>query len=140
MHELLNLNAASVNTNLGCGTLGHLFLTLSPTVYATLLTTRVVPPPNPRATPVIPAGATGPKAASIRYAHDAATLASNMFHNFNCALRQQLLGVVKDTFVQVNHKPHRGYSGSSTMDMLTYLYNTYAVISNANWLANDKRF
>ena len=24
MHELLNSNAASVNTNLGCGTLGHM--------------------------------------------------------------------------------------------------------------------
>ena len=24
MHELLNLNAASVTTNLGCGNLGHL--------------------------------------------------------------------------------------------------------------------
>ena len=33
MHDLLNSNAASVNTNLGCGTLGHLCLTLSPTVY-----------------------------------------------------------------------------------------------------------
>ena len=45
MHKLLNSNAASVNTNLGCGTLGHLCLTLYPTVYATLSTTRVVPPP-----------------------------------------------------------------------------------------------
>ena len=36
MHELLNSNAASVANNLGCGTLGHLCLTLSPTVYATL--------------------------------------------------------------------------------------------------------
>ena len=36
MHEILNSNAASVNTNLGCGTIGHLCLTLSPTVYATL--------------------------------------------------------------------------------------------------------
>ena len=43
MHELLTSNAASVATNLGCGTLGHLCLTLSPTVYATLLNTRLVP-------------------------------------------------------------------------------------------------
>ena len=39
MHELLNLNAASINTNLGCSTLGQLCLTLSPTIYATLSTT-----------------------------------------------------------------------------------------------------
>ena len=48
MHKLLNSNAASVATNLSCMTLGHLCLNLSPTVYATLLTTRVVPPPQSR--------------------------------------------------------------------------------------------
>ena len=35
MHEFLYLNAASLITNLGCGTLGNLCLTLYPTVYAT---------------------------------------------------------------------------------------------------------
>ena len=99
MHELLNSNAASVTTNLGCGTLGHLCITLSPTVYENLSTTRVVPPLNPGATPVIPAGATGPKAASICYAHDAATLAFNTFSNVNRDLCQQLLGAVEDTFL-----------------------------------------
>ena len=44
MQKLLNSNATSVSTNLGCSTLGHLCLTLSPTVYTTLSTTRVVPP------------------------------------------------------------------------------------------------
>ena len=92
IHKLLKSNAA-------CGTLSHLCLTLSPTVYATLLTTRVFPPLNPGATPVIPAGATGPKAASICYAHDAVTLAFNTFSNVNRDLCQQLLGAVEDTFL-----------------------------------------
>ena len=140
MHELLNSNAASVNTNLGCSTLGYLCLTLSPTVYATLSTAQVVPPPNTGATPVIPAGATGPKAAFIRYAHDAAMLAFNTFHNVDRDLPQKLLGAVKYTFMRVKHKPHCGYSGSSTLDLHTHLYETYAVISNANWIANDKKF
>ena len=102
MHELMNSNAASVTTNLVCGTLGHLCLTLSPTVYATLSTTRVVLPLNPGATPVIPAGATGPEAASIRYTHNAATLAFNTFSNVDRILRQQLMGAVEDTFLRVN--------------------------------------
>ena len=131
MHNLLNSNTASVNTNLGYGTLGHLCLTLPPTVYTTLLTTRVGPPINPGATPFILEGATGPEAAIIRYAHDAATLAFNTFHNVDRALCQQLLGAVKDTFMRVKHKPHQGYSGSSTLDLISHLYKTYAVISNA---------
>ena len=140
MHELLNSNATSVATNLGCGTLGHLCLTLSPTIYFTFSTTIVVVPLNPGATPVIPDGATGPEAASIRYAHDAATLDFNTFLNVDRALRQQLLGAVDDTFLQVPHKPHHGYSRSSMLDLLTHLYATYAVISNADWLENENRF
>ena len=140
MHEILNSNATSITTNLSCSTLGHLCLNPPPTGYATLLTTKVVPLPNPGPTPVIPAGATGPKAASIRYVHDAATLAFNTFKNLDRALRQQLLGAIKDTFLQVKNKPHRRYSGSSTLDLLNNLYKTYAVISNADWLANDNRF
>ena len=99
MQELLNSNAASVATNLGCGTLVHLCLTLSPKVHTTILNTRVVPPLNPGATSVILAGATGPKAASIRYAHDVATLAFNTFANVDHALRQQPIGAVNDTLL-----------------------------------------
>ena len=104
------------------------------------MTTQFIPPPNPRATPFIPAGANGPESSSIRYAHDAATLAFNTLHNVNRILRQKLIGAVKDTFVRFKKKPHRGYSGSSTLHLLTHLYETYAVISNSDWLANDKRF
>ena len=140
MHELLNLNAASVTTILGCGTLSPLCLTLSPTVFATPLTTQVAPLLNCGATPVIPAGVTGPEAVSIRYAHDAAMLEFNTFNNVDRALCQQLLGAAEQTFLRVKHKPHRGCSGSITLDLLTHLYETYAVISNAGWLANNKRF
>ena len=115
-------------------------LTLSPTVCATLLTTIIVPPLNPGATPVILASVTGPKAVSIQYTQDAATLTFSNLSNVERALRQQLLGAVEDRFLRVLHKPHRGYSGSSTLDLLTHLYKTYAVIPNAEWIANNKRF
>ena len=133
MHELLNFNAASVSTNLGCSTLGHLCLTLFPAVYAILSTTRVVPPPNPGATPIILTGATGPESASIRYVYDASKLAFNTFHNVYCALFQELLGTVEDIFVRVKHKPHQWYSRYSILDLLIHLYETYAMISNADW-------
>ena len=69
-----------------------------------------------------------------------ATLAFNTFNNVDSALHQQLLGAVKDIFLRFKYKPHCGYSGSSTLDLLTHLCETYAVISNADWIANDKRF
>ena len=56
IHLKLNSNAASVQFNLGCGTLGLLFLTVSPAVYDTLSTTKFVPPVNPGPKPIIPTG------------------------------------------------------------------------------------
>ena len=101
---------------------------------------RVVPTPNPGATPVIPSGTTGPEAASICYAHDTATLEFNTFNNIDRALCQKLLGAFEETFFQVKHKLHRGYSRSSKLDLLTHLYKTYTMISNADWIANNKLF
>ena len=54
IHQFLSSNAASVQSNLGCGTMGLIYLTLSPTVYATLSATLFVPPPNPGDTATIP--------------------------------------------------------------------------------------
>ena len=47
LHQKLNANAASVHSNLGCGTLGHLWLTLKPEIYNTLTATPFELPPNP---------------------------------------------------------------------------------------------
>ena len=55
----LDSNAESVQSNLGCGTLGILFLTVSLAVYAPLSTIVFVPPVNPGTQPNIPNGATG---------------------------------------------------------------------------------
>ena len=118
--------------------MGYLCLTLSPTVYVTLLTTPVIPPPNPGAAHFIHAGANGHEAASLQYAHDAATIAFTMFQNMDRAFGQQLLGAVEDNFFCVLHRPHRGYFRSSILDLLTHLYTTYAVITNTDWLENKK--
>ena len=128
----LFFSPSSVTANLVCGTLVHMCLTLSSTVYTTLLTTRFVTPPNPGETPVIRSGATRPEAASIRYAHEVATLAFNTFNKVNRALFQKLLSAIKYTFLRVKHKSNHGYSGYSTLDLLTHLYETYTVISNAD--------
>ena len=50
------------------------------------------------------------------------------------------MGSDEDNFMQVKYRPHQSYNKSSTLYLLTHLYEPYAVISNADWLANDKRF
>ena len=64
----------------------------------------------------------------------------NMFQNMDFALLQQLLGAVKDNFVCVKQRPHRGYSGSRMLDLLTHLKKTYTVITKMDWLTNNNCF
>ena len=73
IHLKLNSNAASVQSNIGCGTLGLLFLTVSPAIYATLSTTMFVPLVNPGLKPSIPTGSTGVVISDLRYHHTEAT-------------------------------------------------------------------
>ena len=69
IHLKLNYNAASVQSNLGCRTLGLLFLIVLPTVYDTLSNIVFVPPVNPGIEPNICAGATGTTNAKLWYHH-----------------------------------------------------------------------
>ena len=73
IHLKLNSNDVSVHSNLGCGTLDLLFLTVSPAVYATLSTTGFVPPVNPGPEPSIPTGSTGAVISDLRYRHTEST-------------------------------------------------------------------
>ena len=68
LHMKLNSNSASVQSNLGDGTLGLLSLTVSDAVYNTLSNTPFVAPANPGAAPNIPDGSTGPAIVDIRFA------------------------------------------------------------------------
>ena len=67
IHLKLNSNAASLQSNLGCGTLGLLFLTVSPAVYTTLSTTAFVLPVNPIPKPSIPTGSTSAVISDLQY-------------------------------------------------------------------------
>ena len=64
----LNSNATSVQSNLGCGTLGLPQLTVSPVVYNTLSVTSFFVPINPGTAPDIPANSTGAQITKLCYA------------------------------------------------------------------------
>ena len=105
IHLKLNSNAASVHSNLGCGTLGFLFLTVFPAVYATLSTTAFVPPVNPGPEPSIPTGATGAVIADLRYRHTESTNIFTEYKNTDKSLRQILLASIDILYVRyLRHK------------------------------------
>ena len=139
MHEKLNANAASVHTNLGCGRLGHLWLTLKPEVYATLSATAFNPPPNPGAAPEIPPNSTAAQISSIRYDFDADTKTFNKFNNVEQALKTQLIEAVDEVYIQSLRNKYVGYTNVSTLDLLNHLYDSYANITPSVLLENDRK-
>ena len=105
IHLKLNSNAASVQSNLGCGTLSLLFLIVSPAVYATLSKIVFVPPVNPGPEPNIPTGATGAVISDLRYRHTESTKIFTDYKNTDKSLRQLLLASIDKLYVQsLRHK------------------------------------
>ena len=117
----LNSNTVSVQSNLGCGTLGLLYLTVSPNVYATLYGTAFVVPVKSGAATVIPNGSTGPQIADFQYTFQAATALFNEYDRTNKALRQLLLSAVEEIYVRSLCHRYAGYGQTTTRQLLDHL-------------------
>ena len=126
IHLKLNSNAMSVQSNLGCGTLDLLFLTVSPAVYATLSTIGFVPPVNPGLEPNITTGATGAAIANLRYHHAEATKIFTKYENTNKSLRQLMLLSIDKLYVRFLCHKYIGYRNTTTSALLGHLYATYS--------------
>ena len=68
LHMKMISNPEFVHSNLGNDALSLLYLTVSPTVYTTLLTKAFIVSVNPGSEPIIPDGSTSPTIADLRYA------------------------------------------------------------------------
>ena len=87
----LNANAASVQSNLGDGTLGLLALTVTPAVFNTLLNLPFVNPVNPGSQPAILGTKTAAQILAITRAHTEDLRIWREYTSTNKALKQQLL-------------------------------------------------
>ena len=138
IHLKLNTNAASVQSHLGNGRLGLLFLTVSPAVYNTQSAVVFIPPANPGAAALIPAGSTGPQIADLRRQYDNATKLYNEYDATDKALKSLLLSAVDETYVRSLRNKYIGYANITTLEMITHLYSSYAKITESDLEANDE--
>ena len=139
IHLKLNSNATSVQSNLGCGTLGLLLLTVSPAVYATLSTTAFFLPVNPGPEPSIPTGLTGAVIADLRYHHTKSTKIFTEYKNTDKSVHQLLLASTDKLYVQSLRHKYIGYGKTTTKSLLYHLYSTCANIFASSLQDNDKR-
>jgi hypothetical protein len=139
VHLKLNTNAASVQSHLGNGQLGLLFLTVTPAVYNTQSAVVFTPPTNPGANPIMPPGSTGAQIADLRRQHDIATDFYREYTATDKALKTLLIGAVDETFLRSLRDKYIGYANVTTLQMLTHLYAAYAQISETDLQANDEQ-
>ena len=139
VHLRLNSNATSVQSNLGCGTLGLLHLTVYPAVYATLSATAFIAPVKPNSKPTITLIASGPQITNLRCAYDVATAVFNNYDRTKKALRKMLIAAVDEMFTRYLHHCYVGYNTTTTRTILDHLYEKYTNISSAYLQDNDAK-
>ena len=139
IHQYLSSNAASIQSNLGCGTLGLIYLTLSPTVYANLSATLFIPSPNPGATAKIISTATAAQTSSIRRAHNEPQKSFKEYDNTDKEIKKLLISAVENIFLRAIRACYMGYANITTRQMLMHLYMTYTNITPAKLNKNNAR-
>ena len=139
IHLKLNSNAVSVQSNLRCGTLGLLHLTLSPAVYAIISATAFIAPVNSSNETTIPSIASAPQITNLQYTHDVATTVFNKYDKTDKALCKMLIGAVDEIFIQSLRHRYVGYGTTTTRTILDHLYATYAKISSSDLQDNNAR-
>ena len=137
INEELNVNATSIVTTRGGGAHGHLALTISPAVYATLSNTFFTPPALPPA--VVTAGHSGSQIAELNRVYDKEKAEFHSYVNLQNALKKQLIAAIEPLYLQALREPYVGFANVTVYDMLHHLYNTYADISADDLEENDKR-
>ena len=133
----LSTNAASVNSHLGDGLLGLLWLTVTDAVFNTLSLIPFIPPLNPGPIPIIPAGATQFQITALTDTHKRETVIFQEFNNTDKALKQQLLGAVDDMFTRALKNRYIGYANVTTKQLLAHLFSTYGNITSGDLRQND---
>jgi hypothetical protein len=134
----LNANAASVQSNLGDGLLGLLYLTVTPTEYNTLSNVAFGPPDNPAgAIPEMGANATGAQIAAVVCEHNTRI---NMFKEYlatDKVLKQHVLGAVNNMYLRTLQHRITGFANVTMREMLDHLYTNYGRLSPADLQEND---
>ena len=139
LNLLLSANAASVHSNHGNGSLGHLALTVSTVVHNTLAGCDFSAPTNPGATVDVPVNAMASQTAALERTHKAVLKDWDTYNSVDGALKQQLLTSVHPTYYRGLHHRYTGYGQVNTSELLVHLYTTYGEIGPDNLEENEKR-
>jgi hypothetical protein len=136
----LNANALTIDSTVGGGTKGHLFLLTSVAAYTTLVGTAYVLPVNPGPLPNYPpaASAAAINAATLDHSNAMATFRTS--RNVDTALRNMLLELVEPQFLAPLHHHITGFGALTAIQILNHLHTTYGTITREQMKENLQLF
>ena len=132
----INSCAASVQSNAGGGNHGHLTLTLTATEFFSLAGTAYTPPTRPTPNPVHHPQANSATITETNRYHNLVWAEFRLFHATDRALKKLLLEAVPPLFLEELRDDTVGFAQVSTLNLLTHLKATYAIITEDELTAN----
>ena len=136
----LNANATTVPSYAGDGIHGHLSLTLLPAAYL-LISGNIpfIPPVNGPIQPEHPPAATAAQIAEINRLFYDNQLVFRTYMETDKALRNQILAAIPADYLRELADPELGLGNVSCLQILTHLWTTWGVITQAELDANALR-
>ena len=134
----LNAYSASVHSNLRCGRLGYLVLTATPATFALQCAATFIEPVHSGPTVHIPNPP--PSAAVIGVLtreHSEQLRVFTKYHNVDKACKKVITNLIPEIYYKTLKNRYTGFSGNSTLEILTHLWTTYGELSEDDARLND---
>ena len=130
MVQFLYGNADYLPTTLGGGQHGHIGLSTTHLLYATLApNTAYTAPFNPRLLPLMAANLSVVTQETLNTAHKEARRIYDNHTNMDDALKAQLIDSVDNTYLCEVRNKYRGYLGITTSDLIDHILYRYGKIT-----------
>ena len=121
-NDKLSKNAVTIPTTHVGSTIGHVNITIFPTIYATLSPTPLTVPTAPL-TPTL-TGMTGPLISAANLTFNKAKAEFAEYGLLQNALKRMLIAAVDPIYLQAISQPYVGLGGKTIWDLLSHLYST----------------
>ena len=127
-------NAGAVKSTLGGGNHGLLAIMMTPAEYHNLTNYHWMEPAHPGTPPVIPPGTTQVAARNMITQYDEALKNWNLVNDTRTAIKQQILDVFDEIYLQPLCHRQLGYANVTPYQMLQYLRKNYGTVESEDYI------
>jgi hypothetical protein len=136
----LNNNAKSIESELGNGNHGHIFLVIPEAEYLKLTNgIPCVPPEKPPTNVDHPNGATAPQITKANRRNTNEKFAYKQYHDATKAICNQLIAAIPLSYIESLSHPTCGFNKVPPIVIITHLWSQFGKIRSSDMRANEQR-